>query len=239
MEIDTRNEKMLRSLRINGSHLQKIPEQVKARFGQETFGVKLHAFGGIGFRSEAHKLVLVDGPGGLFKFIAHACWVYDQAVISRSYERVRQPGEESLVIVADFAGLSVHKSRRAENLASENLADALMAQADTHYRDFPVKMTDEITAQPGFVRRAWAWRDDKMGGLVLVLNGGGLFHVVAINANFLLSLPAKLAYSLDEIIRKAVVIVDNNDHGLMVSEIPARSIADAVLSCYECFLIDD
>ncbi len=60
--------------------------------------------------------------------------------------------------VEDAGDLAVHRRGRADHLAAECLADRLMAEADAEDRDFARGGGDQVQADAGLVRRAWAGR---------------------------------------------------------------------------------
>ena len=56
--------------------------------------------------------------------------VDDQRVVAGGLERVGQAGEHAAAVVADQRGLAVHDLGRPHHVAAEDLADALVAEAD-------------------------------------------------------------------------------------------------------------
>ena len=59
--------------------------------------------------------------------------VDDQRVVAGGLERVGQAGEHALAVVADQRGLAVHDLRGPHHLPAEDLADALVAEADAEH----------------------------------------------------------------------------------------------------------
>ena len=73
----------------------------------------------------------------------------DQGVVAGAGERRGQAGEDALAVVLDRAGLAVHELLRAHHVATEGLADGLMAQADAKDGRFAGHVTDERNQDAG------------------------------------------------------------------------------------------
>src|SRR5262249_59941093 len=102
----------------------------------------------------------------------------------------------------------MYGKRRADDLAAECLPDRLMAEADAEDRNARRRCRDQIKANAGLVRRAGPWREhDRVG---LCRNDGARRHLV-VTMHF--DLGPELTEIVDEVEGKAVVIVDQDDHG--------------------------
>ena len=79
-------------------------------------------------------------------------------------ERVWEAGENSGGVVSDGRGLAVHEASSANDLASENFADALVPEANTQERQARAKSADDAV---GNTRLCWGARarrnDDSLG----------------------------------------------------------------------------
>jgi len=108
----------------------------------------------------------------------------------------------------------VHQAASPYNLAAKYLGDGLMAQADAENRYLAMKMADKVAALAGFVWSTRAGGNYQMRRLALSFDSFRRRYIVAENAYLLEKLAlAKLANALDEVVGKAVVIVQYNDHG--------------------------
>src|SRR5262249_20532744 len=108
----------------------KVFEQLRPFESQEAFRVELDTFEGKSLVANPHDLVLV-GPGDQVELGAERAGLNDQAVIPRGLERVAQAPIDPLLIVVDHRGLAVHDPVGPDNFAAEDMADALVAQADS------------------------------------------------------------------------------------------------------------
>ena len=109
--------------------------------------------------------------------------------------------------------LAVHRLRRADDLAAERLADGLMSQADAEQRDLAGRGGDQVEADAGFGRRAGAGRQhDRLG-----LHGQRVRDRQLVVAPDLAIeravLRADIAQEVVEVEGKAVVVVDEKNHG--------------------------
>ncbi len=106
--------------------------------------MKLDALGGVSPGADSHQFVLVGRPCGLLELLGEVCRVHDQAVIPRGGKGVRQPGQQPLPVVPDFAGLPVHQSIGPDDLGPERLGDTLVAQTDSEDGNLPVEVSDKV-----------------------------------------------------------------------------------------------
>ena len=73
-------------------------------------------------------------------------------MIPRGLEGLRQSGEDTLAVVMHQRDLAVHQRRRPHDAASEDLADALVAEAHAEQRAGPAEAGDQLTAHAGVLR---------------------------------------------------------------------------------------
>ena len=110
--------------------------------------------------------------------------------------------------VEDAADLAVHRSGRADDVAAECLADRLMAEADAEDRDFPRGGGDEVQADAGLVRSAWAGGEHDR--FRLAREGVGYGELVVAHD---LAPGANVAQEVEQVEGEAIVVVDQQDHG--------------------------
>ena len=60
--------------------------------------------------------------------------LHEQRVVARGVEGIGQAGEDAGAVVVDRRGLAVHEPVRADDIAAEDVADALVAEADAEKR---------------------------------------------------------------------------------------------------------
>jgi hypothetical protein len=102
----------------------------------------------------------------------------------------------------------MHEPASAHDISAKNMADALMAEANTQDRNALTKGANHVTADASFLWRAWAWGDTNVIGPLF----SDLFQsdlIIPMD----LHLRAHLAKVLDEVVGKGVVIVDDQKHG--------------------------
>lgn len=220
---------------------QEVGQQEWAFVGEEAFGVKLHAFHGCikgwftcatgaedaGLGAEAHDLAFVGPCTDLESLFVERVAHDDEAVITRGDHGIAQAFKQAATVVMDRRGLAVHESIVASHRHAEDLAHALMAEANAHQRDLASECLDDVVGNARFLRRARARRNQDAirlhgnrfvcgdlvisddahvqrsdGGVGLVV-GGGLGH-------------HQLANSLDEVVGETVVVIDEQEHRDMV-----------------------
>ena len=73
--------------------------------------------------------------------------------------------ENRLAIVLDRTGFAVHQVRRANDFAAEGSANGLMAETDAQQRHASGEMANQVDADAGLLRSAWAGRDEDAIGM--------------------------------------------------------------------------
>src|SRR5581483_8009823 len=97
--------------------------------------------------------------GGDLQFGWQAGALDDQTVIARRLEWGGQPAQHALPAVVDARGLAVNRLARPHHTPAEDLADALVPQADAQCRDARAKPGDQRAGDARFARRAGTGRD--------------------------------------------------------------------------------
>ena len=119
--------------------------------------------------------------------------------------------ELAAAIVLDRAGFSVHQSFCAYHFSAKSRADRLMAETDSEQRNLAGKVADQFNADAGILRSARSGRNhDPFRPHRFNLVNADL--VIAPNLN----LSAQFAQVLTKVVGKRVVVVENEDHRLIV-----------------------
>src|SRR5215210_5828501 len=190
--------------RSKGLALQEVLQQLPAAPRQDALGVKLHALHGELFVPHAHDDA-VFGPAGHGEALGHRIGLDDERVIACRLEALRQTPVHPLAVVQYPRGLAVH-GLPAYDLAPVSLPYGLMTEANTQHRDPFRGLLEELQGDAGLVRCARTGRDDysirvERGDLL------GRDLVVAPDEDLGLELPEVL----DEVVRKGVVVVYNQN----------------------------
>ena len=115
--------------------------------------MELHAVDGELAVAQAHDFAL-GGFGGDFERGGEGLALDEQGVVARGFEGIGQAGEDAGAVVQDGRGLSVHEPASADDVAAEDVADALVAEANAEQRGGGAETSDDFVADAGFVRRA-------------------------------------------------------------------------------------
>ncbi|MNN48952.1 hypothetical protein D3C81_1634540 [compost metagenome] len=108
----------------------------------------------------------------------------------------------------DRRSLAVHQGLGADHFAAKGLADGLMAQADAEDRHVQRRGLQDGQADAGLIRGAGAGRQQYGLGLQ---RPGFLDGQVVVADD--MRLGAQLREVVDEVVGKAVVVIDDEDHG--------------------------
>ena len=157
---------------------------------------------------EAHHQAIA-GLGRDGEIVRHGGAVDHQRMIARRPERAVDAAEHAFAAMAHLGQLAVHRHRRPHHVAAEHLADRLMAEADAEHRNGRRGLRDEVEADAGLVGGARPRRQHDGVGIGGHDFGGGDL-VVAMDGD----LGAQLAEIVDEVEGEAVVVVDEDDHGV-------------------------
>ena len=147
---------------------------------------------------------------------------HDERVIAGAGHRGRDVCEDRLTVVGDLAGLAVHELGCADDVTSEGCADGLVAEADAEESGcagLRWRSADEVDADAGVLRGAGAGGDEDAVGVQVFDLLWGQF-VVATNDHLL----AELANVLDEVVGEGVVVVEDEDHGVLNFPLAATGV---------------
>jgi len=106
--------------------------------------MELHSVHGMDLVLKPHDFPFLR-PSGDFQTIRQGFAFYDQGVIASRLERTWHPGKDTLARMMDGRGLAMHQAVRPHDIAAINLADGLMAEADTEDGDGSAKFLDQPT----------------------------------------------------------------------------------------------
>ena len=115
--------------------------------------MELHPFDRQGPVAQAHDLAF-GSLGRDLQAGRQRLPLHDQGVVARRLKRVRQIVEDRPAVVLDLGRLSVHQALRADHVAAEGLADALVTQAHAQDRHGPGQALDGLDGHPRFLWRA-------------------------------------------------------------------------------------
>ena len=174
--------------------------------GQTRLGVELYAVDGQFAVGEAHDFAF-GGFGGDFEAGRKGFAFDDEGVVAGGFEGAGEAGEDILAGVEDGGGFAVHEAGGADDFAAEDLADALVAEADSEDGDFSAEFADGVATDAGFGGGAGAGGDDDFfGGELGDVGGGNL--VVALHEQ----VGSEFAEILDEVVGEGIVVIDDEDH---------------------------
>jgi len=131
----------------------------------------------------------------------------DQRVVASGGHGTWDILKNRLAVMLNLADLAMHDLSRPDDIAAKRRPDCLVPEADAKKRDLPRKMFDQIDADPSFLRRAGAGRDQDMIGLPL-FNFFRSDLIVAAHLNLLPQFPDVLY----EVVGEGIVIVEDKDH---------------------------
>jgi hypothetical protein len=175
--------------------------------------MKLHAEEWVFAMGDAHDLAVTArffGPGGDFEFFGERVGLDHEAMVASGLEGVVEAGEEAFAIVVDHVGLAVHEVFGTHDRAAERLAHGLMAEAYAKKRQLALEPLTTFNRDTGFARRAWSGRNDDAFGFA-VEDFVDRDLVVAMDLD--VELGIDLAQPLHEVVRKRIVVIDEEDHG--------------------------
>jgi len=101
--------------------------------------------------TQAHDLLFCR-LGGDLEAIGQRLAFYNQRMVARRFEGIRQPREHPFAVVLDRRGLSMHEPRCADDVAPKHLPDALVAEADAEQRRFFAEPAVTSLLMPASVR---------------------------------------------------------------------------------------
>jgi hypothetical protein len=189
--------------RADGQRLEceEVLQQVLTLERQDRLGVELDAVDGEFAVAQAHDLAL-GGFGGDFERGREGFAFHEQGMVARGLEGIGEVGEDAGVVVLNGRGFAVHESAGADDVATENMADALMPEAYAEEGRIWAEAFDNLVADSGFVGGARTRRNtDALG-----FERGNL-----IECDFVVALDqwirAQFAEVLDQVVSETVVVI--------------------------------
>lgn len=177
--------------------------------------MELNAFDRKHFVSQAHddaSAVVVAGPGADLEIGRKSLFANDERVIANGGHGRLEAAKDGAAVVLDAAGFAVHESFGADDLAAKSGANGLMSEADSEKWNLAGKMTNQFDADARILRRAGAGGDHDAIGMEGFEFIDGDFVVAAH-----LDARTQFAQVLDQVVGKGVVIVENEDHVVILS----------------------
>src|SRR5262245_4204760 len=191
--------------RSSACQFEEVGEQRMAMLGGDAFGMELHAMHRVPLVRQPHDQSLAGG--GDDEIVGQTVAINDQGMIARHLELLRQRLEHAGADVANGRELAMHRLRRAHDAATIGLANGLMAEAHAEDWNRRAHRSDQLQADAGLVWRARTGRQyDALGCQLKHIGDGNLVVAVDLTAR------PKLAQEVDEIVGKAVVVIDQHQH---------------------------
>jgi hypothetical protein len=185
--------------------MEKVGQEVVSYFGENGFGMKLDPLHYIVPVSHSHYYTL-RSSGTYFEAGWEPFRFDNQGMVACCRKGIGQALIDSLAIVMDSGGLAVDWQAPSD-LAPIGVADALMSQTHSQYRDFPAEVLDYLVRDARFKGRAGARRDNNVAGRQLFdLSHSNL--VVAIDHR----LPAQFPQVLGKVVNKGVIVIYYQHH---------------------------
>src|SRR5438067_1118284 len=107
--------------------------------------MELHPFDRKLAMAQSHDRAVL-GLGGDLENFGKRFPLDNERVIARRLERIGNSGEHTSADVANRGRLTVHDARRSDDLAAEDMADALMAEANAEDRNAAGEVSDRLVA---------------------------------------------------------------------------------------------
>src|SRR5215813_7609724 len=130
--------------------------------------MELDAFNGILFVAQSHNdfaAIRLTGLGAYFQVFGEALLRDDQGMIAGGGHGTWGALKNRSVVMIDVADFSVHNFAGAHDISTEGSPDRLVSQTDAEHRFLSGKIFQEINADAGLLRSAWAGGNHNMGRL--------------------------------------------------------------------------
>lgn len=193
---------------------QEITQQIVPIFRGDAFRMKLHAVKWEMPMLQTHNDT-VFCPGSALQHIRAGFGVDDETVVAGGHERIRQTGKHAGIFMKHGTQFAVNGLRGPDDVATIDLTDSLMTEADTQDRDMRSGSPNEIAADTSLGRGAGAWGDDDG----FRPENNGLLNSQGIVAAYITFSP-EFTEIVNEIEGEAVIIVDQQDHDIMMAFTP-------------------
>ena len=133
--------------------VQEVLQDLPPVLGEDALRMKLHAPDRELLVPHAHDFTLLGLRGDL-QAVGHAGALDDQGMVAGGGEGIGHALEQVLAVMLNERGLAVHHAVVDDDVAAEDMADALVPQADAEGGDLRSEGADDFIGQPGFARRA-------------------------------------------------------------------------------------
>src|SRR5439155_23684268 len=137
--------------------LKKITQNLAATFCQNTLGMELDAPDWELFVLHAHNLAFFSF-GSNFEAVGQRLALDYQRMVTRRGKRIRHALEKVFPVMFNQRGLAMHHPIIDHDISAENMADALMAEADAQRWNARAEIANDLVREPGLARRARARR---------------------------------------------------------------------------------
>ena len=137
---------------------EEVSDDRPPAVGQDAFRMKLHAPDGMLAMPHSHDLAFL-GLGGDLEAVRKRVAFDDQGVVARRHKRIGHPLKQVLAVVFNRRSLAVHHAVIDDDFRAEDVADALMAQANAEKRRGWPEGADDLIRQARFARRTRSRRN--------------------------------------------------------------------------------
>src|ERR1017187_2826896 len=148
---------VLRAVENSGGELEEIGENGFAFLGEDGLGVELDAPDGKLPVANAHDFAFGFGFGSDLEGVGECVALDKKRVITGGGERIGKADEKVATIVINLRCFAVHEAFGTDDFAAENMAHALMPEANTKRGDGRPKHLDDLVGEAGFAGRTGAW----------------------------------------------------------------------------------
>lgn len=129
-------------------------------------------------------------------------------MVPRGGETFGHPSKDGLTLVTDFGNFAMHEPVCPHDIATEDMPNTLMAEADSKSGNARSKFFDHSTTD---ARLLWRAGTGGNADMIRLLFGDLIESDLIIPVN--LHLRTHLSEVLDEVVGKGVVVVDDQEHG--------------------------
>lgn len=183
-------------------NVEKVLQEQMTMLGSNAFRVKLHAVYGEVLVGEPHDQAAI-GIRRRGEVLREARPLNHKRMIACGLEGRIDAAKNTGAVMMDFGKFAVDRGGRAHDFAAKRFANRLMAETNTEDGNFGGSGFDEVEANAGLFRRAWARRQDNSIG-ISGKYGRACDLIIAVDADLL----AQFTEIVHQVEGKAVVIVD-------------------------------
>ncbi len=189
-----------------GLQLQKIFEELFPMRGHDGLRVELDTLNWKIPMTQSHDQS-ISRRGRDLQTLRQGFAFHHQRMITRRQETIGQTTKDSPIVMTDFACLPMHEVRGRDDPTAENLANRLVAKANTQNRLLGFKGLDDSQRDPRLIRGPRPRRDHNSFRVQL---GDSSNIDLVIPENF--DVLSQFAQVLDKIVGKGIVIIDHQNH---------------------------